>query len=265
MEKLADIGVFGGSGFYSFLKDIEEIKVETPYGMPSDSLFIGKIGAHKVAFMPRHGRSHTIPPHLLNYRANVWAMKHVGCERVISPCAAGSLQKHVEPGSFVICDQFVDWTKGRPSTFFDGPIVTHPSPADLYCPELRSLAIKTGRDLGIKIHETGTVVVINGPRFSTKAESKFFTNQGWEVINMTAFPEAYLVKELDMCPLNISLITDYDAGLVGDVPPVSHQAVIEVFNNNVANLKKLLFTMIENIPTERNNCDCANTKAKSRA
>lgn len=265
MEKLADIGVFGGSGFYSFLEDIEEIKVETPYGMPSDSLFIGKIGAHKVAFMPRHGRSHTIPPHLLNYRANVWAMKHVGCERVISPCAAGSLQKHVEPGSFVICDQFVDWTKGRNSTFFDGPIVTHPSPADLYCPELRNLAIKTGRDLGIKIHETGTVVVINGPRFSTKAESKFFTNQGWEVINMTAFPEAYLVKELDMCPLNISLITDYDAGLVGDVPPVSHQAVIEVFNNNVANLKKLLFTMIENIPTERNNCDCANTKAKSRA
>ena len=265
MEKLADIGVFGGSGFYSFLEDIEEIKVETPYGMPSDSLFIGKIGTHKVAFMPRHGRSHTIPPHLLNYRANVWAMKHVGCERVISPCAAGSLQKHVEPGSFVICDQFVDWTKGRNSTFFDGPIVTHPSPADLYCPELRSLAIKTGRELGIKIHEIGTVVVINGPRFSTKAESKFFTNQGWEVINMTAFPEAYLVKELDMCPLNISLITDYDAGLVGDVPPVSHQAVIEVFNNNVANLKKLLFTMIENIPTERNNCDCANTKAKSRA
>ena len=265
MENLADIGVFGGSGFYSFLEDIEEVKVETPYGMPSDSLFIGKIGAHKVAFMPRHGRSHTIPPHLLNYRANVWAMKHVGCSRVISPCAAGSLQKHVEPGSFVICDQFVDWTKGRPSPFFDGPIVTHPSPADLYCPELRKLAIKTGKDLGIKIHETGTVVVINGPRFSTKAESKFFTNQGWEVINMTAFPEAYLVKELDMCPLNISLITDYDAGLVGDVPPVSHQAVIEVFNNNVANLKKLLFTMIENIPVERANCDCANTKSKSRA
>lgn len=265
MENLADIGVFGGSGFYKFLEDIEEVKIETPYGMPSDSLFIGKIGTHKVAFMPRHGRSHTIPPHLINFRANVWAMKQVGCSRVISPCAAGSLQKHVEPGSFVICDQFVDWTDGRKSTFFDGPIVTHPSPADLYCPELRELAIKTGNELGIKTHETGTVVVINGPRFSTKAESKFFTNQGWEVINMTAFPEAYLVKEMDMCPLNISLITDYDAGLVGDVPPVSHHAVIEVFNNNLANLKKLLFTMIENIPTDRVNCDCMNTKAKSRA
>ena len=240
MEKLADIGVFGGSGFYKFLENIKEVKIETPYGMPSDSLFIGKIGEHKVAFMPRHGRSHTILPHLINYRANVWAMKEVGCKRVISPCAAGSLQKHVEPGSFVICDQFVDWT------------------------ELRKLAIDTAKELGIKVHETGTVVVINGPRFSTKAESKFFTSQGWEVINMTAFPEAYLVKEMDMCPLNISLITDYDAGLVGDVPPVSHHEVIQVFNNNLDNLKKLLFTMIERIPTENNNCECANTRKNSQ-
>ena len=258
MEKLADIGVFGGSGFYKFLDDIKEVKIETPYGMPSDSLFIGKIGAHKVAFMPRHGRSHTILPHLINYRANVWAMKEVGCKRVISPCAAGSLQKHVAPGSFVIADQFVDWTDGRKTTFYEGPVVQHPSPADPYCPELRELAIKTGKDLGITIHDHGTVVVINGPRFSTKSESAFFTRQGWEVINMTAFPEAYLVKELNMCPLNISLITDYDAGLVGDVPPVSHEAVMEVFNNNVANLKSLLFTMIENIPADAN-CECANS------
>ena len=249
MEKLADIGVFGGSGFYKFLEDIKEVKIETPYGMPSDSLFIGKIGAHKVAFMPR---------------ANVWAMKEVGCKRVISPCAAGSLQKHVEPGHFVICDQFVDWTDGRKSTFFEGPIVTHPSPAETYCPELRKLAAETAKELGITVHETGTVVVINGPRFSTKAESKFFTNQGWEVINMTAFPEAYLVKEMDMCPLNISLITDYDAGLVGDVPPVSHHEVIQVFNNNLDNLKKLLFTMIEKIPAENNSCECANTRKNSQ-
>jgi len=264
MEKLAEIGVFGGSGFYKFLEDIEEVKIETPYGMPSDNIFLGTIGKHRVAFLPRHGRNHTILPHLINYRANVWAMKEIGCTRVISPCAAGSLQKHVEPGHFVVCDQFVDWTDGRKSTFFEGPIVTHPSPAETYCPELRQLAIKTAKDLGITVHEQGTVVVINGPRFSTKAESKFFTNQGWEVINMTAFPEAYLVKEMDMCPLNISLITDYDAGLVGDVPPVSHHEVIQVFNNNVANLKKLLFTMIENIPVERANCECANTKKNSQ-
>lgn len=263
-KKLADIGVFGGSGFYKFLDNIEEVRVETPYGMPSDSLFIGTVGEHKVAFMPRHGRNHTILPHLINYRANVWAMKSIGCERVISPCAAGSLQKHVKPGDFVICDQFVDWTDGRKTTFFEGPIVTHPSAAETYCPELRELAIKTAKELGISVHENGTVVVINGPRFSTKAESKFFTNQGWEVINMTAFPEAYLVKEMDMCPLNISLITDYDAGLVGDVPPVSHHEVIEVFNSNVAHLKELLFKMIENIPASRENCTCTNTKKSSQ-
>lgn len=263
-KQIATIGVFGGSGFYKFLEDVEEIKIETPYGMPSDSAFVGTIGKHRVAFIPRHGRNHTILPHLINYRANVWAMKSLGVQRVISPCAAGSLQKHVEPGHFVICDQFVDWTDGRKSTFFEGPIVTHPSPAETYCPELRELAISTAKDLGIKVHENGTVVVINGPRFSTKSESKFFTNQGWEVINMTAFPEAYLVKEMDMCPLNISLITDYDAGLVGDVPPVSHHAVIEVFNNNVANLKSLLFSMIEKIPTERENCECAFTKKNSQ-
>ncbi len=162
-KKLATIGVFGGSGFYKFLDNIEEVKIETPYGMPSDNLLIGQIGPHKVAFMPRHGRNHTILPHMINYRANVWAMKSVGVERVISPCAAGSLQKHVKPGDFVVCDQFVDWTDGRKSTFFEGPIVTHPSPAETYCPELRHLAIKTGKDLGITVHETGTVVVINGP------------------------------------------------------------------------------------------------------
>jgi 5'-methylthioadenosine phosphorylase len=254
---IADIGVFGGSGFYKFLDNIEEVKVETPYGSPSDSVFVGEIGEHKVAFMPRHGRRHTIPPHMINYRANVWAMKSIGCKRVISPCAAGSLQKHVEPGHFVICDQFVDWTDGRKSTFFDGPIVTHVSAANPYCPELRQLAVDTAKELGITVHETGTVVVINGPRFSTKSESKFFTSQGWEVINMTQYPEAHLVKELNMCPLNISLITDYDAGLVADCEPVSHEAVMEVFANNISKLQKLLFSIVENID-ENKTCQCDN-------
>ena len=265
MGKIADIGVFGGSGFYKFLDNIEEVKIDTPYGEPSDALFVGKIGDKKVAFMPRHKRDHSIPPHKINYRANVWAMKEAGCKCVISPCAAGSLQKHIEPGSFVIADQFIDWTDGRITTTIDGPNVIHPSAADPYCPELRKLAIETGKELGIKTHETGTVVVVNGPRFSTKAESKFFTSQGWEVINMTAYPEAYLVKEMDMCPLNISLITDYDAGLVGDVPPVSHSEVIKVFNSNLDNLKKLLFTMIEKIDFNSMTCDCHTTSQVSGA
>ena len=263
-KQLAKVGVFGGSGFYSFLDNVQEVKIETPYGMPSDSLFIGQIGNHKVAFMPRHGRNHSIMPHLINYRANAWAMKSVGVERVISPCAAGSLQKEVKPGDFVICDQFIDWTDGRKSTTIDGPLAVHPSPADLYCPELRKIAIDTAKEQGIDVHETGTVVVVNGPRFSTKAESKFFTAQGWQVINMTAFPENYLVKEMDMCPLNISLVTDYDAGLVGNVAPVSHHEVIQVFNSNLEKVKKLLFTIIERIPAERKICTCEKTYESSK-
>ena len=256
----ADIGVFGGSGFYSFLKNIEEVKLSTPYGETSDSVFIGSIGAHRVAFMPRHRRDHSIPPHQVNFRANVWAMKKLGCQRVISPCAAGSLQKEIKPGDFVICDQFVDWTDGRKTTFFEnttgaGFSVQHPSAAETYCPQLRKLAVDTARALNIPVHEKGTVVVINGPRFSTKAESAFFTRQGWQVINMTAFPEAYLVKEMNMCPLNISLMTDYDAGLVGDVPPVSHADVLKVFDSNIEKLKALLFQLIEQIPMERT-CPC---------
>ena len=263
-DKIADIGVFGGSGFYSFLNDIEEVRIETPYGPPSDSIMLGTIAGKKVAFLPRHGRNHSILPQQINYRANVWAMKSLGVKRVISPCAAGSLQKHVKPGDFVVCDQFVNLTSGRKDTFFEGPIVTHVSAADPYCPELRKIAIEAGKSCGITVHETGTVAIINGPRFSTKAESKFYTAQGWEVINMSQYPEAYLVKELDMCPVNISLITDYDAGLVSDSEPVNHSDVIKVFGQNIENLKKLLFTMVENIPTERVNCDCANTLSKSR-
>ncbi len=264
MNNLATLGIFGGSGFYGFLDDIKEYQIETPYGLCSDKVAVGKVGGKSVAFMPRHGKNHHLVPHSVNYRANVWAMKQIGCKRVISPCAAGSLQKHVEPGHIVFCDQFVDWTSGqRKDTFFEGPVVTHVSAAEPYCPQMRELAIKSAENLGLKIHKTGTVVVINGPRFSTKAESKFFTNQGWEVVNMTQYPEAYLVKEMDMCPLNISLITDYDAGLVGDCDPVSHGAVMEVFKSNIDNLQKLLYEIIMNLP-EGQACNCANTKESSR-
>ncbi len=174
----AQIGVFGGSGFYSLLEDVREIKVDTPYGAPSDSILLADVGGRRAAFLPRHGRRHTIPPHKINYRANVWAFKSLGVKAVISPCAAGSLRKELKPGDFVICDQFVDRTKGRADTFFDGPIVSHLSPADTYDPVLRTIAAKVIRSHKIPVHETGTVVVIQGPRFSTRAESKWFSDQG---------------------------------------------------------------------------------------
>ena len=190
MPQRAEIGVFGGSGFYSLLEDVREIKVDTPYGPPSDSFFLADVAGRGVAFLPRHGRKHTIPPHRINYRANVWAMRSLGVKAVISPCAAGSLQLRVKPGDFVVCDQFVDRTRTRPHTFYDGPIVTHLSSAETYDPTLRALAIATIRDHGIEVHERGTMVVIEGPRFSTKAESKWFSDAGWEVIGMTGYPEA---------------------------------------------------------------------------
>jgi 5'-methylthioadenosine phosphorylase len=256
MPETARIGVFGGSGFYSFLDDVTEVKVSTPYGDPSAPLSIGTIEGVPVAFLPRHGADHGLPPHMINYRANAWAMKEVGVQRIVGPCAAGSLKKEVEPGTFVVSDQLVDRTTGRKDTFYDGPTTTHVSFADPYCPEMRPLAIEVGRELDIKVHERGTVVTIQGPRFSTRAESRWFQDAGWEVINMTQYPEAYLARELEICYVNIALITDYDVGLVADVEAVSHEQVLKVFSENNDKLRNLLFTLIPRLPEERN-CICS--------
>lgn len=265
-SKTAEIGVFGGSGFYSLLSDCEEVAVETPYGAPSERIAIGSMpgSGTQVAFMPRHGKNHHIPPHKINYRANVWAMKSLGVSRLISPCAAGSLQKRVAPGHFVVCDQFVDRTSGRIDTYYDGPITTHVSSADPYCPELRELAVSAGRESGITMHERGTVVVVQGPRFSTRSESAWFSSMGWEVINMTQYPEAYLARELELCVVNISLITDYDCGLEGEVGPVSHSEVVKVFSQNNARLQNLLAALIEAIPPRSGRCACAETLKGAR-
>lgn len=247
----AQVGVFGGSGFYSLLEDVREIKVETPYGPPSDKIALAEIGGKTVAFLPRHGRDHSIPPHRIDYRANVWAMRSLGVTDILAPTACGSLQTHIRPGHFVICDQFVDRTSGRRDTFYDGPVTTHVSAADPYCPILREHAIAVCRDLGIPVHPAGTVVVIQGPRFSTRAESRWFTRQGWEVVNMTQYPECYLARELEIAYANISVVTDYDAGLVGDDPdiqPVTNEELLRVFSDNIATLRKALFRMIETLP-----------------
>ena len=265
MEARAEIGVFGGSGFYSFLDDVEEVTVETPYGHPSDSYFIGEIGGKKVAFLPRHGRRHQLPPHMINYRANVWGMKSLGVKRVFGPCASGSLKTEVGLGHFVVCDQFVDRTWGRRDTFYDGPVTTHVSAADPYCPALRRALVSGGRELGITTHDGGTVVVIQGPRFSTRAESRWFSGMGWDVINMTGYPEGYLARELELCYANISLITDYDVGVADDpnMPPASHHDVVKAFNENNARLRELLFKVIPELPAELD-CDCGSALAGAR-
>lgn len=247
----AEVGVFGGSGFYAFLDDVREVKIETPYGPPSDKIALAEVGGKRVAFLPRHGRDHSLPPHAINYRANVWAMKSLGVTDIIGPNACGSLQTHVKPGHFVVCDQFVDRTTGRRDTFYDGPVTTHVSAADPYCPVLRAHAIRVCREQGVTVHAAGTVVVIQGPRFSTKAESRWFTAMGWEVINMTQYPECYLARELEMSYVNLSVITDYDAGLIGESPeirPVTNDEVLAVFTANIGVLKRVLFALIETLP-----------------
>jgi 5'-methylthioadenosine phosphorylase len=250
LAQQAEIGVFGGSGFYSLLDDVHEVKVDTPYGAPSDSFFLATVAGRSVAFLPRHGRRHTIPPHRINYRANVWAMRSLGVQAVISPCAAGSLQLHVKPGDFVVSDQFVDRTRNRVDTFYDGPIVTHLSSADTYDPVLRRLAVETIRDHGIEVHDGGTVVVINGPRFSTKAESKWFSDAGWEVINMTQYPEAWLCRELGMAVVNIALITDYDAGVHEGTEAVDATSVLEVFAQNADRIQKVVLDLVGRFPAD---------------
>lgn len=250
-----EIGVFGGSGFTSLIDAAEEYLIDTPYGPPSAPFTVGEIAGRTVAFLPRHGVSHELPPHMIDYRANVWAMKALGVTRIIGPNACGSLQPHVKPGDFVICDQFVDRTWGRKDTFYDGPATTHVSSADPYCPTMRAVAVAKARELGIPVHETGTVVVIQGPRFSTRSESRWFASQGWEVINMTQYPECYLARELEICYCDISLITDHDAGAEG-IEPVSNDEVVRVFAANNEKLRTLLHAMIPALPVERP-CPCA--------
>ena len=265
MSATAEIGVFGGSGFYSFLERAEEVTVDTPYGPTSDRFTIGDIGGKRVAFLPRHGRNHQLPPHAIPYRANLWAMRELGVRRLIGPCASGSLDPALPPGTFVVCDQFIDRTSGRADTFYDGPVTTHASAADPYCPDLRNILLETGRAQGLDIRDGGTVVVIQGPRFSTRAESKWFSAMGWGVINMTAYPEGWLARELGLCYANVSLITDYDVGLEDDesIEPVSHEAVVTVFTENNDRLRKLLFEAIPKIGAQPSDV-CANALEGAR-
>ncbi len=235
---------------YEFLKNGKWITIKTPYGKPSDQIFLATHKGRKIAFLPRHKRGHKIPPHMINYRANIWALKSLGVKYIISPAAVGSLQPNIKRGDFVICDDFIDRTHCRKDTFFDGPKVIHISPAFCYCDKLRKIAIDVCKKHKIRVHPKGTVVVIQGPRFSTKAESKWFTKMGWDMVNMTQYPENVLAREAEICYLNISVVTDYDVGLVGKkgIEPVSIGEVITVFDKNIEKVKKVILEIIEKIP-----------------
>ena len=255
MSSVADIGVIGGSGFYEFLDAAEEVEVDTPFGPPSDPVTVGEVAGRRVAFLPRHGRDHRFPPHRIPYRANLWALRLLGVRQVVAPSAVGSLTASFGPGTLIVPDQLVDRTRNRTQTYFHqgGSHVTF---ADPYCPGGRERAITVANKAGWVPVPSGTLVVIEGPRFSTRAESKWFAAQGWTLVGMTGHPEAVLARELALCYIPLALVTDLDAGIeTGE--GVTQAEVFEVFAANVARLRDLVAGLIAALPAGQPDDACA--------
>ncbi|HEX6919278.1 MAG TPA: S-methyl-5'-thioadenosine phosphorylase [Actinomycetes bacterium] len=252
----AEVGVIGGSGLYAFLDNASTVEVDTPWGPPSDPLTIGELAGRRVAFLPRHGRDHRFPPHRVNYRANIWALRTVGVRQVFGPCAVGSLKIEHDAGTVVVPDQLVDRTWGRGHTFYDdeGPVV-HVAFADPYCPVGRAAALEAGRRQGLGPVDGGTLVVVNGPRFSSRAESLWHQGPGWSVVGMTGLPEAALARELALCYTSVALVTDLDAGLEHG-QGVTHDEVLRVFAANVEKVRGLLVEAIGALPPVDADCSC---------
>ncbi|TDE32767.1 S-methyl-5'-thioadenosine phosphorylase [Actinomadura sp. 6K520] len=252
----AEIGVIGGSGFYSFLHDVEEVRVDTPYGPPSDPIAVGELAGRRVAFVPRHGHDHRFPPHKIPYRANLWALRSLGVRQVLAPSAVGSLTPRYGPGTLALPDQIVDRTSGRDQTYYERGAAVHVSFADPYCPAGRRTAAETAKTADWDLADRGTLVVIEGPRFSTRAESQWFAAQGWTLIGMTGHPEAVLARELALCYTSLCLVTDLDAG-IEEGEGVTMDEVLRVFGENIGRLRTLVGDVVKALPAERT-CPCPN-------
>ncbi|MEV0714574.1 S-methyl-5'-thioadenosine phosphorylase [Asanoa sp. NPDC050611] len=253
MTARAELAVIGGSGLYALLDDATEHDVDTPYGKPSDPITVARVGDRDVAFLPRHGRDHRFPPHRIPYRANLWALRSLGVRQILAPCAVGGLRPELGPGAFVIPDQLLDRTSGRTQTYYDAGAV-HVNFADPYCPVGRRTLDEAAQRNKINPTGTGTMVVVEGPRFSTRAESRWFTSLGGAVVNMTGYPEAVLARELALCYTTIALVTDLDAGVEGD-HGVTQEEVFRVFGENTAKLRGILMDALATIPLDRD-CPC---------
>ena len=255
MENDIEIGIFGGTGIYDsgLLENPKEIQIDTPYGKPSDTITVGIFKGRKLAFLPRHGKKHTIPPHMINFRANIWAFKELGITRILAPSAVGSLKEKLEPGHFALPTQFLDFTKSRELSFSKEGRVIHISVAEPFCPELQSTILQIASNQNLKIHKDCTYVCIEGPRFSTKAESKFYRSMNADIIGMTLVPECQLAREAQMCYASISTVTDYD---VWAEKPVTAKEVLETLSKNVERTKAILTDLIDKIPKTRS-CNCS--------
>lgn len=256
----AEIGVIGGSGLYQFLEDAEGVSVDTPFGAPSGDLVIGEVAGRPVAFLARHGVDHRYPPHRVNYRANLWALRSVGVRQVLAPCAVGSLTLEHGPGTVVLPDQLIDRTSGRPHTVYDvdGPVV-HVSFADPYCPSGRTAVLEAASAVAEQVVDGGTLVVINGPRFGSRAESRWHAAAGGTIVGMTGMPEASVARELALCFTSVAMVTDHDAGVeAGEA--VTHAEVLDAFAANIDRLKTLLMSTIAAMPRHEHDasatCPC---------
>jgi 5'-methylthioadenosine phosphorylase len=248
-----EYAVIGGSGLYALLEDATEVTVDTPYGPPSDTITVSRVNGRRVAFLPRHGRSHQHPPHRIPYRANLWALRSLGVRQILAPCAVGGLRPELGAGAFVLPDQLVDRTSGRAQTYYDTGAV-HVSFADPYCPSGRDTVLGVARRSGVDIEDGGTMVVVEGPRFSTRAESRWYSGLGFSVVNMTGHPEAVLARELALCYTAIALVTDLDAGVEGGAS-VTQEEVFRVFGQNTERMRTLLFDVVGKLPGTRD-CPC---------
>jgi 5'-methylthioadenosine phosphorylase len=250
------IGVIGGSGLYEIegLTDIQRVALSTPYGEPSDEYVVGRLGDAQLVFLPRHGRGHRILPHEINFRANVWGMKKLGVEWILSVSAVGSMKEEIHPGDIVIVDQFIDRTKDRTASFFGDGIAGHVGFADPICSDLAAHVYAAAKQAGARVHQGGTYVVIDGPMFSTRAESNLYRSWGVSVIGMTNLPEAKLAREAEICYSTIALSTDYDCWHETEAD-VTVDAVLAIIKQNVALAKQIVKGSVERIPGERR-CGC---------
>lgn len=250
----AEIGIIGGTGLYDpeLLKNVEEITLTTPYGAPSDSMTIGELSGRQVAFLPRHGRKHSIRPTDVNSRANIFALKQLGVQRILAPSAVGSLKEEYKPGDIVFVDQFIDRTTRREQSFYTEKRVCHISVAEPMCPEVRRTLVAGAKKIGVSSHNTGTYVCIEGPRFSTKAESKIYRSWGADVVGMTLVPECVLAREAEICYATIATVTDYD---VWKDHPVCVDDIVKTLRSTIEIVKQIIVEAIANLPKERS-CDC---------
>ncbi len=259
----AKIGVIGGSGLYDIegmsdiegMTDIEEVDITTPFGKPSDTIIIGKLEGVGIAFLPRHGKGHRIMPTQLPVRANIHALKSLGVEHIIAVCSAGSFKKEIEPGHLLIPDQIIDRTRRRVNSFFGDGLVAHIPFADPFCPELSQVLYQAGKAAGASVHMGGTYVCMEGPAFSTRAESRLYRSWGADIIGMTALPEAKLAREAEICYAVIGCVTDYDSWLERS-EPVTIDVILNTMHKNIDTTKRIIKLAVSRIP-EKRNCECA--------